>query len=188
MLATTDTEIAVSNLLTAYQNEISAHARYKAYAAKAEEEGYYGAASLFRAAARAEQIHAGNHARVIRHMGAEASAEIQPFRVKSTFENLKAALDGEQSEIDDLYPAFLLSAASKLETTAMRSFKWAMESERTHARLYEEAVATFLAGTGWTREQLDFYVCRLCGYTARTQEADNCPACNFDWQRFEVVR
>jgi len=30
-------------------------------------------------------------------------------------------------------------------------------------------------------------VCTLCGYTAKTQEADNCPACNFVWDRFEVV-
>ena len=187
MLAT-DTESGVSNLLAAYESEITAHARYKAYAARAEAEGYYGAASLFRAAARAEQIHASNHARVIRHMGGEARAEIQPFRVKSTLENLKAALGGEQREIDDLYPAFLVNAAANLDTTAMRSFHWAIESEKTHARLYEEAVATLEGGIGWTQEQLDFYVCKLCGYTAKTQEADNCPACNFDWQRFEVVR
>ena len=187
-MVATDNENAVSDLLAAYESEITAHARYKAYAAKAEAEGYHGAASLFRAAARAEQIHAGNHARVIRHMGGEASAEIQPFRVKSTLENLKAALGGEQHEIDDLYPAFLVHATSQFDASAMRSFHWAMESEKTHARLYEEAVSTLEKGSGWTQELLDFYVCKLCGYTAKTQEADNCPACNFDWQRFEVVR
>ena len=181
-------ESAIDNLLAAYESEITSHARYNAFAAKAAAEGYNGAASLFRAAARAEQIHASNHARVIRHMGGEAVAEIQPFRVKSTLENLKSALGGEQREIDDLYPSFLVDATSKLDTTAMRSFHWAMESEKTHARLYEDAVATLETGPGWTQYQLDFYVCKLCGYTAKTQEADNCPACNFDWQRFEVVR
>ena len=54
----TENENAISNLLMAYEGEINAHARYKAYAAKAESEGLIGAASLFRAAARAEQIHA----------------------------------------------------------------------------------------------------------------------------------
>ena len=38
---------------------------------------------------------------------------------------------------------------------------------------------------GWTRAQLEFYVCTLCGYTAKTTEAENCPACNFLWERFE---
>jgi rubrerythrin len=184
----TENENGVSNLLAAYEGEINSHARYKAYAVKAETEGLSGAASLFRAAARAEQIHASNHARVIRHMGGEIEAEIRPFRVKSTLENLKAALGGEQHEIDSLYPEFLVHATSQLDTHAMRSFHWAMESEKTHARLYQDAVSATEAGTGWTQEQLDFFVCTLCGYTAKTQEADNCPACNFVWDRFEVIR
>jgi len=187
MLATEDGN-AVSSLLAAYEGEINAHARYKAFAAKAESEGLNGAASLFRAAARAEQIHASNHARVIRHMGGEIQAEIQPFRIKSTLENLKSALGGEQREIDSLYPEFMIQATSQLDTHAMRSFQWAMESEKTHARLYQEAVSATEAGPGWTQEQLDFYVCTLCGYTAKTQEAENCPACNFVWDRFEVIR
>jgi len=183
-----ENESAVSNLLNAYESEVNAHARYKAYAVKAEAEGMYGAASLFRAAARAEQIHAGNHARVIRHMGGEIEAQIRPFRVRSTMENLKTALGGEQHEIELLYPSFLVQASAQLDTSAMRSFLWAMESEKTHARLYEDALAAMEKGPGWTAAQLDFYVCTLCGYTARTQEADNCPACNFVWDRFEVVR
>jgi len=187
-MVATENGSVVSNLLSAYEGEINAHVRYKAYSVKAEAEGMYGAASLFRAAARAEQIHAGNHARVIRHMGGEASGSILPFRVKSTLENLRAALGGEQHEIDSLYPTFLVNATSQLDTTAMRSYIWAMESEKTHARLYEDAVASMEAGPGWTKDQLDFYVCTLCGYTAKAQEADNCPACNFLWDRFEVIR
>lgn len=187
-MVATENENGVNNLLAAYEGEINAHARYKAFAAKAEAEGLNGAASLFRAAARAEQIHASNHARVIRHVGGEIEAEIKPFRVKSTLENLKAALGGEQFEIDSLYPEFLVHAASHLDTHAMRSFQWAIESEKTHARLYEEAVATAESGRGWTQEQIDFYVCTLCGYTAKSQKADNCPACNYLWDRFEVIR
>jgi rubrerythrin len=187
-MVATENENAIRNLLAAYEGELNAHVRYKAYAAKAEAEGMNGAASLFRAAARAEQIHAGNHARVIRHMGGEAKADILPFRLKSTLENLKAALGGEQHEIDSLYPKFLVHATSQLATAAMRSFMWAMEAEKTHARLYEDAVASMEAGPGWTRDQLDFFVCTLCGYTAKTQEADNCPACNFVWDRFERIR
>ena len=189
MVATEDRN-AVQNLVTAYEGELNAHAKYKAFAQKAESEGQFGAASLFRAAARAEQIHAGNHARVIRKMGGEAKAEIHPFRIKSTLENLKAALWGEEHEINALYPTLLSYATSQLDTSAVRSFHWAMESEKTHARLYGDAVATLEKGSmdGWTRAQLEFYVCTLCGYTAKTPEAENCPACNFLWERFEVIR
>src|SRR3974390_1266650 len=106
-MVTTEKEPALSNLLAAYEGEINTHAKYKAFAFKAESEGLPRAASLFRAAARAEQIHANNHARVIRRMGGNARAEIRPFSVRNTLENLRAALFGEQREIDSLYPAFL---------------------------------------------------------------------------------
>ena len=108
--------------------------------------------------------------------------------MRSTTENLRAALGGEQHEIESLYPSFLVSATSQFDAAAMRSLQWAMESEKTHARLYEDALAAMEAGPGWTKDQVDFYVCTLCGYTAKTQEADNCPACNFVWDRFEVIR
>jgi rubrerythrin len=189
-MVATENRNAVSNLIAAYEGELNSHAKYTAFAIKAESEGHFGAASLFRAAARAEQIHAGNHARVIRQMGGRAEAEIYPVQVKSTLENLRAALGGELNEIDSLYPALLKYATSQLDTSAVRSFVWAMESEKTHAKLYGDAVETLERGAGdsWTRAQLEFYVCSLCGYTAKTPEAENCPACNFLWERFEVIR
>ena len=186
----TENESAISNLLAAYEGEINAHAKYKAFAVKAESEGLFRAASLFRAAARAEQIHAGNHARVIRRMGREATARIHPFSVRSTLENLRSALFGEQHEIDSLYPAFLEHAKSCWDTIAARSFNWAMEAEKSHAKLYSDAVKAFESGgiTHWTKADLEFYVCTVCGYTANVIESDNCPVCNFLWNRFEVIR
>src|ERR1022692_820022 len=102
--------ITIQNLLAAFEGESNAHAKYTAFAAKAEGDGLHGAASLFRAAARAEQIHATNHARVIKQLGGEAKCEIHPVEVKSTLENLKTALSGENYEIETMYPAFLAEA------------------------------------------------------------------------------
>ena len=123
-------------------------------------------------------------------MGCEACAQIHPFRVRSTIENLKAALFGEQHEIDSLYPAFLEHAKCCWDTIAARSFTWAMESEKSHVKLYSDAVKAFESGgiTHWTMADLIFYVCTVCGYTAKTPEAENCPVCNFLWERFEVIR
>ena len=86
----------VQNLLAAFEGESNAHAKYTAFAVKADADGLHGAASLFRAAARAEQIHAANHARVIKQLGGEAKCDIHAVEVKATLENLKAALGGEQ--------------------------------------------------------------------------------------------
>ena len=108
--------VTVQNLLAAFEGESNAHAKYTAFAVKADADGQHGAASLFRAAARAEQIHAANHARVIKQLGGEAQCEIHAVEVKTTLENLKAALSGEQYEIDTMYPGFLAEATARNST------------------------------------------------------------------------
>src|SRR5664279_5512714 len=113
----TENEVTVKNILAAFEGESNAHAKYIAFAAKADEEGLHGAASLFRAAGRAEQIHAANHARVIKQLGGEATCTIHTAEVKSTLENLKAALEGEQYEVATMYPGFLEEAKAHNNTT-----------------------------------------------------------------------
>jgi rubrerythrin len=181
----------ISNLLAAFEGESNANAKYVAFAAKADVDGWHGAASLFRAAAQAEQIHAANHSRVIRQLGGEACCEIDQVDVKITLENLKTALAGEQFEIDSMYPEFIKEADGHENTAAIRTFTWAREAEKTHARLYTEAIALIDAGKkdAWASAPRDFYVCAACGYTSESpEEHERCPACNLSWDKFEVFR
>jgi len=181
----------VENLLTAFGGESNAHAKYTAFAVKADEDGLHGAASLFRAAARAEQIHATNHARVIGQLGGHAECEIHKVEVKGTLENLKTALNGEQYEIDTMYPDFLAEATERKNSAAIRTFTGALEAEKTHARLYSEAIALLAAGKkdSWIGETREFYVCPVCGYTSETEEEhERCPVCKCPWEKFEIVR
>ena len=180
-----ENEVTLRNLQSAYEGESNAHAKYTAFAVKADAEGLHGAASLFRAAARAEQIHAGSHARVIRQLGAEPIATIHPIHVKSTIENLNEARSGERYEIDSMYPEFIREAKGHNNTAALRSFEWALEAEKTHARLFSEAISVL--DSGWLIAARTFYVCTACGYTSETPEAERCPTCNLPWERFEAI-
>ena len=106
-------EITIRNLLTAFEGESNAFAKYLAFAAKADEDGLHGVASLFRAAGRAEQIHAANHARVIKQLGGDVRCEIHKVEVRSTLENLKTALGGELHEAEVMYPEYLAEASAR---------------------------------------------------------------------------
>ena len=181
----------VKNLLAAFEGESNAHVKYTQFAVQADTDGLRGAASLFRAAARAEQIHAANHARVIKQLGGEARCEIHSLEVKTTLENLKAALAGEQYEVDTMYPGFLEEATARNNTAAIRTFHGALEAEKTHARLYSEAIALLEAGKtdSWIGAAREFFVCPVCGYTSETpDEHERCPVCNCPWERFETIR
>jgi rubrerythrin len=186
-----ENETTIRNLLAAFEGESNAHAKYTAFAVKADEDGLGGAASLFRAAGRAEQIHAANHARVIKQLGGDARCEIHPVDVKSTLENLKAALSGEQHEIDVMYPEFLAEATAQGNKLAVRTLTGALEAEKTHARLYGEAIALLQGGKvdSWIGAAREFYVCPVCGYTSETEEEhEHCPVCNCLWEKFEIIR
>src|ERR1017187_37419 len=186
-----DNAITVQNLLAAFEGESNAHAKYTAFAVKADADGLRGAASLFRAAARAEQIHAANHARVIKQMGGEAKCEIHAVETGTTLENLKAALEGEQYEVAVMYPGFVAEAKEHNNTAAMRTFTGAMEAEKTHARLYGEAIALLVGGKKDTRisEARALYGCPACRSTSETAEKhEHCPVCNCLWEKFEIVR
>lgn len=179
----------IRNLETALEEELKNCAAYKAYALSADNEGMRGLASLFRAITRAEQIHASNHARVLRHMGGSTLVDIPKPRVESAMANLRAALVDQRFEVDYLYPTFLTTAVSLFDSTAVRSFHWALEADKSHAHLCS-AIVTRLNSSdqyAWALEPHEFYVCGLCGYATEKAEAENCPACNYLVEKFEKV-
>ena len=162
----------LANLQTAFDGESNARVRYLAFAQKAETEGYGKAASLFRAAARAEEIHANNHAEVIRKLGATPAADVKTPDVKSTSENLQAAIKGESYERDTMYPEFLKQAREEGNKDAVRTFNFAKEAEAEHAKLYTEASGNLAQ---WKTTGQTFYVCPSCGFTTGNLNFEKCP-------------
>lgn len=168
------TSAVMENLQTAFNGESNAHARYLQFATKADQEGFGSVASLFRAAARAEQIHADNHAAVIRKLGGTPQATIEPAIVKSTQENLQVAIQGETYERDVMYPNFIKEARSERNTDAIQTFNYAKSAEAEHARLYSETHSNLpqLKGQG-----ISYYVCTVCGFTTSKVDFEKCPSC-----------
>ena len=183
-------ESAIQDLLIAFEDESNAQARYLAFAEKADQEQLHGAASLCRAAARAEHFHAASHARAIKALGVEAWCNLHEPEVKSTLENMRDALAGEQHEIAAMYPGVLEEAKKRGNSAVVRSFAGALEAEKTHARLYAEAVVLLEAGEkdSWIGTAREFFVCPACGYTVKTLEQDDfCPVCRCPQEQFEAV-
>jgi len=155
------------NLKDAFAGESQANRKYLAFAKKAEEEGYVQAARLFRAAAAAETIHAHNHLR-----GLDG--------VKSTRENLAAAISGESYEFQKMYPQMISDAKAEGQDYALRSFTMANEVEKIHAALYQKVLDSL-----GKNAVADYYVCSVCGYTAEGQAPDTCPVCKAKKQAFK---
>lgn len=173
----------LDNLQAAFDGESNARARYTAFAKKADEEGFAGAAALFRAAARAEGIHLSNHAATIKSMGATPRADVKAPVVGTTRENLAAAAKGEAYEQETMYPQFIAQARAEGNKAAVRTFRFARAAEGEHLALYQNAVANLETWRG----QRGFWVCPECGSTLSGSPTKKCDVCFTKAAKFIAV-
>ena len=173
LMAASPAAESIKNLNTAYQGESNAAHRYGKFAAAAEREGFPQVAKLFRAASEAEGIHRDTHKEAIEKLGGRVETfQLDVVEVKSTAENLKAAIQGEAYERDSMYPEFLAAAKKEDARDAIRSFQFAATAEAEHAKLYQNA----LNNLGKNAPE-DYYVCQICGMTLTELPARKCPSC-----------
>lgn len=174
----------LENLMTAYNGETNAHERYLAFAVKAEDQGFGAAASLFSAAARAEQVHLEKHAAIIKKMGGTPYATIEAAEVKKTKDNLEAAYKGEVYENTVMYPEFLEQAKKDNIPDAVDAFEDTMKAEGVHAEWYKKALNELPA---WKTKKKDFFVCPECGNVVDALSFANCPICGTGKEKFIPV-
>jgi len=160
------------DLMAAFAGESQANRKYLAFAKKAEEEGKPGLAKLFRAAAEGETVHALNHLRV-------------SGGIKSTKENLEAAIAGETYEIEKMYPEFLEDATAEENKAAQISFNGAMKVEGIHQNLFKLAMDRLEAGEDISEDE--YYICPVCGYPAIGEAPEKCPVCGTPKEKFYKI-
>lgn len=159
---------STDNLKEAFAGESQANQKYRAFANRAEQDGFPNVARLFRAAAEAERIHAEGHLRAL-------------DGIMNTAENLKAAVGGETYEFAEMYPPMLAQAEAEGHK-AKRMFGYAVQAEAVHARLYQCALDAVLQGRDLEHEAI--YLCPVCGHLEFGQAPDACPICGAKGPRF----
>ena len=169
----------IENLKAAISGETNASANYKAYAAKAAQEGYANISKMFAAASAAEAIHVKNHNAVLAKLGENAFNPTPGTpKVNATVDNMQAAIEGETYEFTVMYPGFLVIANAEKCTDAITSFTWASDAEATHASLYTQALQILKTNGNDANVAPVWYACPKCGDLFNTIEGVNrCPLC-----------
>jgi rubrerythrin len=160
---------SIDNLKEAFAGESQANRKYLAFAKKADEDGFFQVARLFRAAAEAETVHAHNHLTVLEG-------------IKSTEENLKEAIDGEVEEFKEMYPSFIKVAEEEKNKQALWTFDVANQVEEIHAGLYQKALENLGENV-----EVSYYVCNFCGNTVEKEAPELCPICGAPKSEFKKI-
>jgi len=158
-------------LRAAYAGESQAHMRYLIFADQAEKEGLKDIARLFRAIAYAEQVHATNHFKALGDL-------------KTTSENLQAAWNGENFEVEEMYPVYSETAKFQEENEAAKSTGYALAAEKLHRNLYEDTKKKIDNGVETKFEKIS--ICPVCGYTVVGEVPDKCPVCGAPKSKFKA--
>jgi rubrerythrin len=159
------------NLKEAFAGESQANQKYKAFAKKAEKEGFANIAKLFRTTAEAERIHAEGHLKAL-------------DMIASTADNLQAAINGETYEFTKMYPPMVEKATTDGHK-AKTMFRFAVEAEEVHATIYAKALEAVKKGVDL--DVTDFYLCPICGFIELGKAPDKCPVCGALQKVFHLV-
>jgi rubrerythrin len=157
-----------TNLKEAFAGESQANRKYLAFAKKAAQEGFANVARLFKTAAEAETIHALGHLNAL-------------DGVKSTLDNLRAAVAGETYEYREMYPPMLEQARTE-NHRAQHMFRFAFKAEEVHANLYKLALEAVEQGKDLA--VTEFYLCPICGNIELGKAPESCPICGAKGEKF----
>jgi rubrerythrin len=175
----------LDNVKAAYQGGLDAKARYEAFAAKADEEGYKSVAALFRAAASSEGVCIAKHQAALKKLGAEAKAEAAKPEVKSTKENLAQTVKDKTAAKDTTLPAYIKQAEADKQDQSVMAFKGAAASEAEQVKFCQQALDNLDA---WKAGDKEFLVCQVCSYVSMDTTLKQCPICSAPRSKFKSFK
>jgi rubrerythrin len=161
------------NLKTAFAGESQARNKYTYFAKVARKEGYHYIAKLFEETAENEKQHAKEEFKLLKGIG-------------DTKANLKAAIEGEHYETEDMYPTFAKEAEEEGNKEAANLFKQIAKVEKEHENRYKKLLELVESGKMFKRDKPIRWKCSKCGYIHEgTEPLDKCPSCKHPKEYFE---
>lgn len=165
------------NLMEAFAGESMARNKYTYFAGKAKKEGYEQIAALFLETADNEKEHAKIWFKLLQEGG------IMP----STKENLKAAAAGENEEWTCMYKRMAEEAKEEGFDKIALLFEQVGKIEKEHEERYLTLLENVEKSEIFSKEKEAEWICRNCGFTARTKTAPHtCPVCDHSQAYFEL--
>ena len=161
------------NLAAAFAGESQARNKYTYFAEAARKEGLHYIAKIFDETAENERRHAKDEFKLLDGIGDTAA-------------NLRAAMEGEDYEVQTMYPEFAEQAKKDGHKEAEILFRQIAKVEAHHRDRYKALLEMVESGTVFKRDEPIKWKCGVCGYVYEgTEPPKRCPCCKHDRGHFE---
>ncbi|TAK66562.1 MAG: rubrerythrin family protein [Bacteroidetes bacterium] len=175
--------VTLENLQTAYNKAMRHNFMYSKFVPQAEKEKNKEMANLYRAIARSEEIHAQQHAALLRSKGIEPKEPIfDSITVGTIMQTLKMALSSEEIETESMYPNLMRTAEAEKFPQAAEQFTLCREGDIRQSDLMKEA-----QNTNGKIKKVPYLICPACGYIFTSEEVEGCPTCKIKKDKFEKI-
>ena len=161
------------NLKKAFAGESQARNKYTYFAKVARKEGYHYIAKIFEETADNEVQHAKEEFKLLKG-------------ISHTKANLKAAMEGEHYETNEMYPQMQKEAEEEGNIEAAKLFKEIGEVEKHHEARFKKLLEMVEQGTLFKRDKPIKWKCSKCGYIHEGEEPpEECPSCKHPTEYYE---
>ncbi len=179
------------NLAHAFAAECQAGARYQFMATQAQNEQLVFLKDTLKMFAKNEMAHAKLfYDYVIEKSGKNCEVDIcadYPYVELSLSESLKAEVEIELDEFENLYPNFAKIAEEEGFDDIAESFMVVSRVEQTHAEILKNLAKNYAKNTLYTHKQKTLMKCSNCGHVAiQTSGWEKCPLCNLPTGNIEI--
>lgn len=182
----------LKNLAKAFVGESQARNRYTFYAKIAIKEGYEQIGAIFLETADQEKRHAKTLFEFIQELKADNN-DINidtgvPTIYKTTLENLKAAIAGENHEYTAMYPEFANTADKEGYVEIGATLRAIAKAEEHHEQRYKKLLIEVENGTVFKKNDVNtIWICRECGYMhIGAEPPKECPSCKHPQAFFQI--
>ena len=170
------------NLARSFAGECQAGMRYQMIAKLAMKEGLKTLADAIRTIAKNETLHATQFFnKMIEKTGSRDNVTFDagyPFHMGTLEESLKFAAMDENSEMEDIYPSFAVTAKNEGFEDIAALYKMIAEVEGQHKIIFQYLHDGVRNGTLYKSTSPILWICSECGYMhVGTQAWKVCPLC-----------
>ncbi len=173
------------NLAKAFAGECQAGARYQFTGKKAQKEGYEQIMQLFKTLAKNEMAHALIYYNFITQNCTIKIDDIKintgyPFKCGTLAEELIYSAENEQSEAENIYPAYAATAKKEGFADIAAAFEMIAQIETLHMQKLQQVGEMLKDGSLYKKPQPQNWVCAECGHEDTLKSAWKiCPVCKY---------
>ena len=180
--------LTAKQVMQAFALETQAIQKYLWFAKSAAKEGYQQIAAIFIETAEQKKSHTKTLFRFLEGCELEVTTSFKAEPIGTTLENLKSAIEAENSQQSNLFAEIENTARNEEFIKIATKLKLFRQIKKFYADRFEKLASNIKNDAVFKKDKKVKWICRKCGFIYESERAlKNCPGCEHPQAYFEIL-